>query len=94
MSKLDTQVFEKGLGFAPAPKTVPVKEIISAVEAGLSKETNTEMANVTRSKVSSLIAKAKKKPVRDNMTTEERHALRSLQKDQTLRSFRQIRGTE
>ena len=35
---------------------------------------------MTRSKVSSLIAKAKKKPVRDNMTTEERHALRSLQK--------------
>ena len=80
LSDCETKILEKGLGFASAPKAVPVKEIISAVEAGLSKETNIELTNATRSKVSSLLARAKTKPVQDNMTAQERRALNELQR--------------
>ena len=94
LSDLETQVLEKGLGFAPAPKALPVKEIISAVEAGLSKEVNIEMANVTRSKVSSILAKAKTNPVQDNMTAQERHALKKLQRRTDIKILPSDKGNK
>ena len=80
LSTDEQKVLEKGLGFAPTPQAVPVKEIICAVEAGLSKVTDVTQANVIRSQVSSIVNKAKVKPIADNMTAAERIALNRLSK--------------
>ena len=79
LSKHELAVLEKGLSFAPSPKSLPVKEIICAVEAALVKDKNDPReANRTRAKVANLLEKAKRKPMQDNMPTEERSALSSL----------------
>lgn len=75
----ELNVLKKGLGFAPAPEIIPEKEIICAVEASLSKVTD-DKANIIRSQVSNVLTKAKKQPVKDNLTVRERKALGNLKK--------------
>lgn len=80
LSADERSVLEKGLGFSPSPETVPVKEIICAVEASLSKVTDATEANVIRSQVSNILSNAKDKPIKDNLTVGERRALNKLSK--------------
>ena len=75
----ELKVLGKGLGFVPAPEAIPEKEIICAVEASVSKVTEDE-ANAIRSQVSNVLTKAKKQPIKDNLTRGERKALSSLSK--------------
>ena len=85
LTKHELAVLEKGLSFAPSPKSLPVKEIICAVETALVKDRNDPReANRTRAKVANLLEKAKRKPMQDNMSLEERRALSSLAKRQDI----------
>ena len=76
----EQRILEKGLGFSPSPEAVPVKEIICAVEASLSKVPNVTEANVIRSKVSNVLSRAGNKTLKDNLTAGERKALTSLRR--------------
>ena len=77
LSEGEISVLEKGLGFAPVPKTVPTKEIICAAEVGLRKIKDPIEANVVRAKVASILRNSK--PPQDNLTNDERSGLKSLQ---------------
>ena len=75
----ELSVLEKGLSFAPTPDRLPVKEIICAVEASLSKVAERD-ANVVRSKVSNMLTRSRSQPTNDNLTAAERKTLRDLGK--------------
>ena len=77
LSRHELEVLEKGLGFAPTPAKIPIKEIICATESALKEVKNPMEANATRSKIAAILKSAT--PPKDNLTKQERIALRSLQ---------------
>ena len=83
-------VLEKGLGFAPAPKMVPTKDIICAAEVDLKKVRDPIEANVARAKIASILRSSK--PPKDNLTKEERIGLKSLQVRDDIKIFPADKG--
>ena len=78
LTEHELAVLNKGLAFAPTPKSIPVKEIICAVEAALDKSNEPREANRTRAKIAYVLDKARRKPIQDNLSSDERRALSSL----------------
>ena len=68
-------VLSKGLNFAPAPTRVPVIDTIAAVEAG-ARQLKEEDTEDRRGWVCGILRRAK--PPKDNLTKEQRRALKEL----------------
>ena len=64
--------------FAPAPRKIPVSQIVVAVENGLCHISDDKAANI-RQRVTGLIKRARPPP--SNITSEERKALSELKND-------------
>lgn len=75
-------VLAKGLNFAPAPRKIPVQQIVSTIETGLRRITSKVAADDARLKISSLLMKARAPPT--NLTPEERRALKELRRSNDL----------
>ena len=71
----------RGLKFAPTPKTIPVKKIVAEVESGLRKIPQQEAGKV-RIGVTGLLKKAVPPPT--NITKEERQAIKSIKEAKEL----------
>ena len=67
LSDQQEKVLAKGLKFAPAPKSIPIKEIIAAVEPALRTAPQQAAANA-RVRIVSLLSKAK--PPQSNISKE------------------------
>ena len=68
-------VLSKGLNFAPAPTRLPVVDTIAAVEAG-ARQLKVEDAEDLRGRVCGILRRAKSP--KDNLTKEQRKALKEL----------------
>ena len=77
LSTEETEVLKKGLNFAPAPHKIPVSQMISAVECGLSRIPS-EAAFLARKKVANILSHAK--PPESNLRPEHCRALKSLKR--------------
>ena len=80
LSDQQEKVLAKGLKFAPALKSIPIKEI-ATVEPALRTAPHQATANA-RVRIVSLLSKAK--PPQSNISKEESHAIRSLKTDPDL----------
>ena len=74
-------ILSKGLNFAPAPKKVPIPQIVAAVENGL-RGVDEGTAEGIRHKVIGLLGKARPPPT--NITPSERRALTGLRNDTSI----------
>ena len=75
LSSPQTSILAKGLNFAPAPRRVPISQIVAVVEKGL-KSIPPESANAIRHKVVGILGKAKPPP--NNISMAESQALKVL----------------
>ena len=69
-------MLELGLNFAPAPKKLPLLDTIAGVELGAMRLNRDEACDL-RGKICGVLRKAK--PPRDNLTGEQRKAIKELQ---------------
>ena len=74
-------VLRKGLNFAPAPRKVPVTEIVAAVEDGLRKVRGVEKAKA-RIDIVGVLKRAK--PPQPNMSPAEYRLLNGLRRDTSI----------
>ena len=74
----ERRVLEKGLNFAPAPRRVPVLDVVTAVENALKTCDDVISAEVARGKVAGIIRRTSNSLPHGNITPEEREALRGL----------------
>ena len=81
LSVAEKGVLARGLNFAPAPKGIPVPEIITAVESGLSKVCPPE-AQLTRTRIAGCLARSKPPP--NNLFPEEQKAIKALREALSL----------
>ena len=81
LSSAEESVLSKGLNFAPAPSTIPAAHMVAAVESGL-RCLPEEAAELARTKVIGAISKARPPPM--NMLPQECHAIKNLQKDDSI----------
>lgn len=81
LSDAQKRVLAKGLKFAPAPKSIPVKEIVMNVESGL-RGVPQQAADEARVRIVSLLKRARPPP--RNTTREEESAIRTLKDDTGL----------
>ena len=71
----------KGLNFAPAPKRIPITEIVTAMEGGLTRSGST-LAQQARTRIAGLFAKSRPPP--SNFYPAECKALKNLKADETI----------
>ena len=71
-------VLSKGLNFAPAPRKIPIPQVVAAVEDGLRHVSDDKVANI-RQRAIGLLKKAKPPP--SNVTPEESRAIKELKVD-------------
>ena len=81
LSSAEKNVLSKGLNFAPAPCKIPTAHMVGAVESGL-RCLPEEVAEPARNKIIGAINKARPSPV--NMLPQERHTIKSLQRDDSI----------
>ena len=74
-------MLKKGLNFAPAPRHIPVPEIVAAVEVGLSKVSST-LAQQARTKIAGHLSKAR--PLPTNLHPKEKKAIQTLRKADSI----------
>ena len=65
----------RGLNFAPAPRKIPVPEIVAAVESGLSRA-DPSQAHLARTRIVGCLARARPAPA--NLSQAEHKALKCL----------------
>ena len=82
LTNTEEKVLTLGLGFAPTPNDVPVKELISSVESAVQSINDNTTADSVRHKVKELIQKAS--PPKPNLTSSQHRALSDLKKDNTI----------
>ena len=93
LTKDEISVLEKGLNFARVPKEIPREEIIANVEASLREcQESPETIEYVRSSVANAIKKAV--PPRQNLSTAEREAVRTLKKDATITTLPADKGNK
>ena len=78
----ETDVVARVLNFAPAPEKVPKKDIIASVEPALRYHDSAAVANVARAPVCNILKKAK--TPRENLSRDEKKALKSLRDDENI----------
>ena len=78
------RVFERGLIFAPTPKSIPKVNIVGSVEAALLKQKKllSEETECGRAAIAGLIVK--EQPPRQNVSKKEREAIRSLKENEDI----------
>ena len=81
LSKAEEGVLAKGLNFAPAPRKIPVPDIIAAVEGGLSKVPSSE-AQLAQTRITGCLVKAR--PPASNLCPAEQKAIRSLRQAEDI----------
>ena len=78
LTHIETYLLAKGLNFSITSKTLPNKDIIATVEDAV-KDLEKEEADTIRAKVSLTLQNSK--PLKDNLSKDERKALKELQSD-------------
>ena len=78
----ERSVLMKGLNFSVTPSKIPVADIIAATEHACSQLKDKSQAESLRSEVVRIVRKSK--PPRSNISKEEREAIRSLAKDDSV----------
>ena len=78
LNHIETDLLAKGLNFSITSKTLPNKDIIATVEDAV-KDLEKEEADTICAKVSLTLQNSK--PPKDNLSNEERKALKELQSD-------------
>ena len=81
LSTAEESVLAKGLNFAPAPRRIPVPDIVAAVEGGLSRIGSAE-AQLARTRITGCLAKARPPPT--NLSPAEQKAIRSLKQAEDI----------
>ena len=81
LTHIETDLLAKGLNFSVTSKTLPNKDIIATVEDAV-KDLEKEEADTIRAKVSLTLQNSK--PPKDNLSKDERKALKELQSDTSI----------
>ena len=81
LSTTEKDVLARGLNFAPAPRKIPVPEIVAAVESGLSRA-DPSQAHLARTKIVGCLARARPPPA--NLSQAEHKALKCLRDDDSI----------
>ena len=81
LTHIETDLLAKGLNFSITSKTLPNKDIIATVEDA-AKDLEKEEADTIRAKVSLTLQNSK--PPKDNLSKDERKALKELQSDTSI----------
>ena len=81
LTHIETDLLSKGLNFSITSKTLPNKDIIATVEDAV-KDLEEEEADMIRAKVSLTLQNSK--PPKDNLSKDERKALKELQSDTSI----------
>ena len=81
LTHIETDLFTKGLNFSITSKTLPNKDIIATIEDAV-KDLEKEEADTIRAKVSLTLLNSK--PPKDNLSKDERKALKELQSDTSI----------
>lgn len=81
LSRAEEDVLARGLNFAPAPKKVPVAEIVATVEDGL-RRTGLPQAQLARAKIVGCLNRAKPPPT--NLCPAEHKAIKKLKEDESI----------
>lgn len=89
LNESEKSILSKGLNFAPAPRKIPVEKFIIETESAISNLEPSAKAEV-RNKVTNILASAKSPD--DNLTKDEKKALRSLKDDNNIIILRADKG--
>ena len=81
LTHIETDLLAKGLNFSITSKTLPNKDIIATIEDAV-KDLEKEEADTIRAKVSLTLLNSK--PPKDNLSKDERKALKELQSDTSI----------
>ena len=81
LTHIETDLLAKGLNFSITSKTLPNKDIIATIEDAV-KDLEKEEADTIRAKVSLTLLNSK--PPKDNLSRDERKALKELQSDTSI----------
>ena len=81
LTHIETNVLTKGVKFSITSKTLPNKDIIATIEDAV-KDLEKEEADTIRAKVSLTLQNSK--PPKDNLSNDERKALKELQSDKSI----------
>ena len=81
LTHIETDLLTKGLNFSITSKTLPNKDIIATIEDAV-KDLEKEEADTIRAKVSLTLLNSK--PPEDNLSKDERKALKELQSDTSI----------
>ena len=81
LTHIETDLLTKGLNFSITSKTLPNKDIIATIEDAV-KDLEKEEADTIRAKVSLTLLNSK--PPKDNLSKDERKALKELQSDTSI----------
>ena len=90
MQSNETSLLRKGLNFAITPRTVRTKEILTSVEAAIYNLPR-EKQDATRAEIYGVLKQAKP-PKQQNLTREERRALKDLKSDENIVIIRADKG--
>ena len=82
LSEHETSALQNGLNYATTPKTVPTSRIVANVESGIYNLTGSAKATIRASVVN--ILKNSKPEATQNITRQQRAAVRSLQQDPSI----------
>ena len=81
LTHIETDLLWKGLNFSITFKTLPNKDIIAVIE-DVVKDLEKEIADTIRAKVSFILPNSK--PPKDDLSNDERKALKELQPDTSI----------
>ena len=81
LTHIETNLLAKDLNFSITSKTLPNKDIIASIEDAV-KDLEKEEADTIRAKVSLTLQNSK--PTKDNLSKDERKALKKLQSDKSI----------
>lgn len=81
LDEREMSLLSKGLKFAPAPRTIPVREIVTEVESSIQSLDATTRSEI-RNKVTSILACAK--PPQSNLSKADVETIRKLKEDDTI----------
>ena len=81
LSAAEREVLARGLNFAPAPRRIPVTEIVTAVEDGLRRANHFE-AQLARTRIVGCLNRARPPPT--NLSPAEHKAIKLLKEDESV----------
>ena len=82
LTSAEKSILERGLNFAPAPKNVPVPQMVAGVEQGLMKLGNLDLARDIRTRIVGVLMKAQ--PPTNNISRNESKAIKELKHDKDI----------